>query len=207
LKKVLLADKIKLFGLCPGMAKIVIAKDVKIVRVVVAPDSFKGSLSAVAVAAAMEKGILAVFPAAEVKKVPIADGGEGTVEALVQATGGRVLEEKVAGPLGELLTARWGLLGDGATAAVGCSLPGAARREASRTGSLTRKVAPFWRPSLCASMVPPCISTIARAMASPRPSPPKGLAVERSCSNAVKMRAKSPGSIPMPLSLISAITV
>lgn len=94
------------------------AKDVKTVRVVVAPDSFKGSLSAVAVAAAMEQGVLEVFPDAEVKKVPIADGGEGTVEALVLATGGQIVEEKVSGPRGEQVTACWGVLGDGATAAI-----------------------------------------------------------------------------------------
>ncbi len=87
-------------------------------RIVVAPDSFKGSLSAVAVAKAMEAGILAVFPAAEVKKVPIADGGEGTVEALVLATGGCVITEKVAGPLGDTVEAGWGLLGDGETAVI-----------------------------------------------------------------------------------------
>jgi glycerate kinase len=88
------------------------------VRIVVAPDSFKGSLSAVAVARAMEAGILSVFPAAEVKKVPIADGGEGTVEALVLATGGCVIEEKVTGPLGDTVEANWGLLGDGETAVI-----------------------------------------------------------------------------------------
>ena len=59
-------------------------------RIVVAPDSYKGSVSALGVAEAMERGIHAVFPQAEVLKVPIADGGEGTVEALVAATGGRL---------------------------------------------------------------------------------------------------------------------
>jgi len=88
------------------------------VRIVIAPDSFKGSLSAVAVAKAMEAGVLSVFPAAEVKKVPIADGGEGTVEALVLATGGCVIPEKVTGPLGEPVEAHWGLLGDGETAVI-----------------------------------------------------------------------------------------
>ncbi len=87
-------------------------------RIVIAPDSFKGSLSAVAVAKAMEAGVLSVFPAAEVKKVPIADGGEGTVEALVLATGGCVIPEKVTGPLGEPVEAHWGLLGDGETAVI-----------------------------------------------------------------------------------------
>jgi glycerate 2-kinase len=85
-------------------------------RVVVAPDSFKGSATALAVAEAIERGVRAVFPGAEVVKVPIADGGEGTVDALVVATKGRIEERTVRGPLGEPVRARWGVLGDGATA-------------------------------------------------------------------------------------------
>ena len=85
-------------------------------RIIVAPDSFKGSISALGVAEAMERGIHAVFPEAEVLKVPIADGGEGTVEALVAATNGRLMHSKVHGPLGELLRAHWGISGDGTTA-------------------------------------------------------------------------------------------
>ncbi|MBK9796733.1 MAG: glycerate kinase [Holophagaceae bacterium] len=85
-------------------------------RIIVAPDSFKGSVSALGVAEAMERGIHAVFPHAEVLKVPIADGGEGTVEALVAATGGRLLHAEVRGPLGEPVRAHWGVSGDGATA-------------------------------------------------------------------------------------------
>jgi glycerate kinase len=72
----------------------------------------------VAVADAIERGVRAVFPGAEVVKVPIADGGEGTVEALVVATGGRAVETEVHGPLGEPVRARWGVLGDGATAVI-----------------------------------------------------------------------------------------
>ncbi|HTN53572.1 MAG TPA: glycerate kinase [Anaeromyxobacter sp.] len=87
-------------------------------RVVIAPDSFKGSASALQVAEAMERGLRAVFPEVEVVKVPIADGGEGTVEALVSATGGRVLRQAVRGPLGEEVAARWGILGDGRTAVI-----------------------------------------------------------------------------------------
>ena len=85
-------------------------------RVVVAPDSYKGSVSALGVAEAMERGILRIFPAAEVRKVPIADGGEGTVEALVTATGGEMKISEVKGPLGEKVNAHWGILGDGETA-------------------------------------------------------------------------------------------
>ena len=85
-------------------------------RVVVAPDSFKGSLSAVEAARAMERGVLAVWPEAVVEKIPIADGGEGTVEAMVVATRGTYESRTVRGPLGEPVEARWGVLGDGRTA-------------------------------------------------------------------------------------------
>ncbi|WP_291270840.1 glycerate kinase [Geothrix sp.] len=85
-------------------------------RIIVAPDSFKGSLSALGVAEAMERGIRAVFPEADILKVPIADGGEGTVEALVAATHGRLLHATVRGPLGDPVRAHWGISGDGTTA-------------------------------------------------------------------------------------------
>ena len=85
-------------------------------RIIVAPDSYKGSVSALGVAEAMERGIHAVFPEAEVLKVPIADGGEGTVKALVAATGGHLVDTEVCGPLGEPVRAHWGISGDGATA-------------------------------------------------------------------------------------------
>jgi len=86
------------------------------VRIVIAPDSYKGSVSAVDVAQAMERGVLKIFPDAEVHKIPIADGGEGTVEALVAATDGQVRQCEVTGPLGERIVANWGVLGDGVTA-------------------------------------------------------------------------------------------
>jgi len=85
-------------------------------RIIVAPDAFKGSLSAPEAARAMARGIRAVFPEAEVLQVPMADGGEGTVEALVTATGGRWMETEVRGPLGDPVSAPWGISGDGATA-------------------------------------------------------------------------------------------
>ena len=87
-------------------------------RIVVAPDSFKGSVSALGVAEAMERGIRRVFPAADVRKMPIADGGEGTVAALLAATGGRMQHSEVCGPLGESVKAHWGILGDGKTAVI-----------------------------------------------------------------------------------------
>jgi len=87
-------------------------------RVVIAPDSFKGSVSAQRVAQAIERGVLAVFPEAQVVKVPIADGGEGTVPALLEATGGQARRSVVRGPLGEPVEAGWGVLGDGRTAVI-----------------------------------------------------------------------------------------
>jgi glycerate kinase len=80
-------------------------------RILVAPDSFKGSLSALEAAQAMERGILTVFPDATVIKLPVADGGEGTVEALVAATGGERRVARATGPMGEPLMAAWGILG------------------------------------------------------------------------------------------------
>jgi len=85
-------------------------------RIIVAPDSYKGSVSALGVAEAMARGIWTVFPEAEILKVPIADGGEGTVDALVAATGGRLMHAEVRGPLGEPVRAHWGVSGDGTTA-------------------------------------------------------------------------------------------
>lgn len=87
-------------------------------RIIVAPDSFKGSISAIDVANAMEQGILTVYPQTIVKKVPIADGGEGTTEALVATTGGRIIRQSVMGPLGDSVEASWGILGDGETAVI-----------------------------------------------------------------------------------------
>lgn len=87
-------------------------------KIVIAPDSFKESLSSMEVANAIERGLRRVFPRARYVKVPMADGGEGTVDALVAATGGRVVRRKVTGPLGKAVQARFGLLGDGATAVI-----------------------------------------------------------------------------------------
>jgi glycerate 2-kinase len=87
-------------------------------KIVIAPDSFKESLSALEVANAVEKGFREVFPEAEYVKVPMADGGEGTVQSLVDATGGRIVETEVTGPLGERVSAFFGMLGDGKTAAI-----------------------------------------------------------------------------------------
>ena len=87
-------------------------------RILIAPDSFKGSLSALAAAEAMERGVRAVYPQAEISKVAIADGGEGTVAALLAATGGRLVRQRVHGPLLEPVDAFLGILGDGVTAVI-----------------------------------------------------------------------------------------
>ncbi len=87
-------------------------------RFVAAPNPLKGSLTAPAAAAAIARGIRSVFPDAEVEEVPIADGGEGTVEALVAAGHGRTLSAKVEGPLGDAVDAAFGLIDGGATAVV-----------------------------------------------------------------------------------------
>ena len=87
-------------------------------KVVIAPDSYKGCLSALEVAKAMERGVLSVFSSAEVRKIPIADGGEGTVAALVTATNGQFRQTEVTDPLGNKIIAHWGVLGDGRTAVI-----------------------------------------------------------------------------------------
>jgi len=90
-------------------------------KIVLAPDSFKESLPAVAAAQAMARGAVAACgdraPLLAVQ-LPIADGGEGTVACLVAATRGRRMTTRVTGPLGDPVSAEWGLLGDGRTAAV-----------------------------------------------------------------------------------------
>ena len=87
-------------------------------RVVIAPDKFKGSLTALEAAAAMARAWRAAFPDAAIDQVPMADGGEGTVDALVAATRGQFPRSRVTGPLGEPVLARFGLLGDGQTAVI-----------------------------------------------------------------------------------------
>jgi len=87
-------------------------------RVVIAPDKFKGSLTALEAAEAMARGLSRVDPGSGIDRVPMADGGEGTVAALVAATGGSYRTATVTGPLGEPVVASFGLLGDGRTAAL-----------------------------------------------------------------------------------------
>ena len=79
-------------------------------KIVIASDSFKGSSSSLEVADAIEKGIRKVHPDAEVVKIPVADGGEGTVDTLVIGTGGKYEEIEIIGPLGKKIKARYGIL-------------------------------------------------------------------------------------------------
>jgi len=87
-------------------------------KIVIASDSFKESLSAWEVANHIEAGFREIFPDWIYVKVPVADGGEGTVDTLVAATGGRTITRMVTGPLGEPIEAVFGLTGDGTTAII-----------------------------------------------------------------------------------------
>ena len=88
-------------------------------KFVLAPDSFKESITAKEACDAMERGIKKVIKEAECIKVPMADGGEGTVEALVIATKGKLVETFVTPPIGkEKVKATYGILGDGSKAII-----------------------------------------------------------------------------------------
>jgi len=110
-------------------------------KVVVAPNSFKGSLSAPEAAAAIARGVRDVFPEAEVVEVPVADGGEGTVEALVSAHRGTYGTVHVEGPLGDPVQATYGLIERGRTGVVelasasGLTLIPPERRDPRRTST------------------------------------------------------------------------
>lgn len=81
-------------------------------KIVIAPDSFKGCMTAAEAAAAIEEGMRRALPDADYVAVPMADGGEGTVQALVDAAGGRLVPAVVTGPLGTPVAAVYGILGD-----------------------------------------------------------------------------------------------
>ncbi len=87
-------------------------------KIVIAPDSYKESLTAMEVATAIEAGFRQVMPNAEYHKLPMADGGEGTVQSLVDATDGTIIEHAVTGPLGQQVNGFYGLMGDGKTAII-----------------------------------------------------------------------------------------
>ena len=111
-------------------------------KIVIAPDSYKESLTALEVARAVEQGFREVFPDADYVLLPVADGGEGTVDAMVEATGGGRVPVRVTGPLGEPVEAVYGLTGDGTTAVIemasasGLMLVPPARRDPLATTSV-----------------------------------------------------------------------
>jgi glycerate kinase len=108
-------------------------------KVVVAPNAFKGTLTASQAARAIARGVREVFPDAEVVEVPVADGGDGTVEALVTANKGEYRAAQVEGPLGDPVTATYGRIGTGAVvelaAASGLTLIPPERRDPRRTST------------------------------------------------------------------------
>ena len=110
-------------------------------KVVVAPNAFKGTLTATEAAAAIARGVREVFPDAEVVEVPVADGGDGTVEALVSANHGDYRAAQVEGPLGDPVSAQYGLIESGRKAVVelatasGLTLIPLSRRDPRRTST------------------------------------------------------------------------
>src|SRR5437667_4445898 len=90
----------------------------ELMRIIIAPQALKGSLTAAEAGEAIASGVRAVYADAVIDIVPVADGGEGTVQALVDATGVQMIDQTVTGPLGEPVAAFFGLLGDGRTGAL-----------------------------------------------------------------------------------------
>ena len=87
-------------------------------KIVIAPQSFKGSVSALEAAQAIARGVRRAEPEAATALVPVADGGDGTLNVLVDSTGGQLFRSIVTGPLGHAVEAPWGVMGDGQTAVV-----------------------------------------------------------------------------------------
>ena len=91
-------------------------------RIVISPQAFKHSIGAREAALAIQRGVLQAAPDAETILIPVADGGDGTLAALIDTTGGTYREATVTGPLGDPLLARWGVMGDGETAVIEMAL-------------------------------------------------------------------------------------
>ena len=87
-------------------------------KILIASDSFKGAASALDICNAIENGIKQVCPKVETIKIPMADGGEGTVDSLIAATKGSLITKVVTGPLREKVKAKFGILGDNKTAVI-----------------------------------------------------------------------------------------
>ncbi len=91
-------------------------------NIVIAPQAFKQSLAARAAAIAIQNGVLRAVPDADTTLIPVADGGDGTLAALIDTTGGRFFTTEVVGPLGHHIPAQWGVMGDGETAVIEMAL-------------------------------------------------------------------------------------
>ena len=87
-------------------------------KVIIAPQGFKGGISGLEAAKAIARGVLAAVPDAETVLLPVADGGDGTLHALVDATGGEIFTCTVTGPINQQVEAQWGVMGDGRTAVI-----------------------------------------------------------------------------------------
>ncbi|XRD24610.1 glycerate kinase [Lysinibacillus fusiformis] len=87
-------------------------------KIIISPDSFKGTLSAVEVAKSMQKGILDADPSIETIILPIADGGEGTLDSLIASTNGQYFSVDVLDPIGRDIQAQYGVLGDKETCVI-----------------------------------------------------------------------------------------
>ena len=91
-------------------------------RIVISPQAFKHSIGAREAALAIQRGVLMAAPDTETVLIPVADGGDGTLAALIDTTGGTYREAVVTGPLGDPTPARWGVMGDGETAVIEMAL-------------------------------------------------------------------------------------
>ena len=91
-------------------------------RIVIAPQAFKQSIGARAAALAIRRGVLRAIPDAETTLIPVADGGDGTLAALIDTTAGQFRQATVTGPLGQPVAAQWGVMGDGQTAVIEMAL-------------------------------------------------------------------------------------
>ena len=91
-------------------------------KIIVAPQGFKATISGLEAARAIARGVSAALPDAETVLAPVADGGDGTLNALVDGTGGQVFSSTVTGPLGQMVEAQWGVMGDGRTAVIEMAL-------------------------------------------------------------------------------------
>jgi glycerate kinase len=87
-------------------------------KVILIPDSFKGTMSSAEICTVMAASILQFYPGAEIVRIPVADGGEGSVDAFLRAAGGKKIELSVRGPFSEEVSAFYGILADGTTAVI-----------------------------------------------------------------------------------------